>query len=96
MIAGSSLTIASAALGIVFTLKGASSATSASDLEKGLGPASCTQAAAQCDALAKANDDTQSARRVAGISFLAAGAFGVATIGTMLFWRTPGQKLMAI
>ena len=92
LIAGGSLTLASAVVGTVFTLKAASSSTNANDIGRTLGPATCTEASARCDALAKANDDTQAAHRVAGVGYVAAGVFGAATVATLLIWRTPRRN----
>jgi hypothetical protein len=95
LITGGSLAVASAVVGSIFALKGWSSSTDANNKARALGPASCTVSTIDCAELAKANDDAHSAHRMAGISFITAGVFGAATLGTLIFWRSPRSNSVA-
>jgi hypothetical protein len=51
--------------------------------------------AAQCAALESSLEESTNARRVAGVSFIAAGVFGAATVTTFLFWPRRRESVPA-
>jgi hypothetical protein len=93
LVTGAGLTTVTAALGIIFSLKGSSASGDASDqkaaIDGRLGANACGGSAAgmpECAHLADTLDTRNSANSAAKVSFIAAGVLGAGTVATFFLW----------
>jgi len=90
------LTAVAAGVGLVFEAKGNSAASDASDVHKAIGTGgdcrpSAAAPSALCARLKDAADERNRDDKIALASAVTAGALGVATIGTAIFFEAKGS-----
>jgi hypothetical protein len=91
LITGAGLTAVGVGIGIFFTLKSNAAASDVDGLRSELAPTACAPSSERppaCDELRAKLEDWDASQNAAVGTFIAAGAFGAATLVTALVWPT--------